>query len=157
MKPAMEDYEISTDRGRLDLDFLARVLGGSYWAQNRPRSVIETSIRNSHCFGVYEKRTGRQVGFARIVTDGATLAWLGDVIIDDAHRARGLGKWLMANVVEFLERNGTTCILATRDAHGLYEKYGFVRAEYMKRQAVSPAGASRARQARTGHHTYRKR
>ena len=149
MNPAMEDYEISTDRARLDLDFIGRVLAGSYWARNRPRSVIAKSIRNSHCFGIYQRRSGRQVGFARVVTDGATLAWLGDVIIDDAHRARGLGKWLMANVVNFLERNGTTCILATRDAHGLYEKYGFVRTEYMKRTVGAPsAGPAPAPQGR---------
>ncbi|HEY1763442.1 MAG TPA: GNAT family N-acetyltransferase [Opitutaceae bacterium] len=142
MNPEMESYEISTDRARLDLGFIGRVLAGSYWAQDRPHSVVEKSIRNSHCFGIYEKRTGRQVGFARVVTDGATIAWLGDVIVDDAHRGKGLGKSLMANVVEFLERNGTTCVLATRDAQGLYEKYGFVRTEYMKRtlgaQAVGP-------------------
>ncbi len=140
MDPRTAEYSISDDKTLLDLEFVCAALAGSYWAPNRSRSVIEKSIRNSACFGLYEKRTGKQVGFARIVTDGATIAWLGDVIVDEAHRKRGLGKLLVSRVVELMEKNGTTCLLATRDAHGLYEKFGFARAELMKR-LVSGAGA----------------
>jgi GNAT superfamily N-acetyltransferase len=142
MNPASEDYEISQDSSRLDLDFISGALAGSYWANHRPRPVIEKSIRNSECFGIYEKASGRQVAFARIVTDNATIAWLADVVVDGRHRGRGLGKWLVASVVKLLDRTGTNCILATRDAHGLYEKYGFVRTEYMKRLTSSPSGES---------------
>ncbi len=140
MDPATEDYSISDDKTLLDLEFICTALAGSYWASNRPRAVIEKSIENSACFGLYEKRTGKQVGFARIVTDGATVAWLGDVIVDEAHRKRGLGKLLVARAVELMEKNATTCLLATRDAHGLYEKFGFARSELMKR-LVAGAGA----------------
>jgi GNAT superfamily N-acetyltransferase len=126
-------YFVSTDSGLLDLDFICAALATSYWAQKRTRRVIELSIRNSLCFGVYEKESRRQVGFARIVSDGATMSWLGDVFIDEAHRRRGLGKLLMSCVVAHPHVSATACLLATRDAHGLYEKYGFVRAEHMKR------------------------
>jgi GNAT superfamily N-acetyltransferase len=142
MDPGTEDYSISDDKTLLDLEFVCAALAGSYWAPDRPRAVIEKSIRNSVCFGLYEKHTGTQVGFARIVTDGATVAWLGDVIVDEAHRQKGLGKLLVSRVVELMEKNGTTCLLATRDAHGLYEKFGFARSELMKR-LVTGAGAPR--------------
>jgi GNAT superfamily N-acetyltransferase len=144
MKTETAGYEISTDSTRLDIEFICAALAGSYWAQGRPRSVIETSIRNSACFGLYETGSGKQVGFARIVTDGATIAWLGDVVIDGDHRRKGLGKWLVSRVVELMEKNGTTCLLATRDAHGLYEKFGFARVEYMKRPAHPPTAESPA-------------
>ncbi len=141
MAAGTEDYSISDDRALLDLDFICAALAGSYWAQHRPRAVIEKSIRNSVCFGVYEKASGKQVGFARIVTDGATIAWLGDVIVDESHRQKGLGKFLVSRVVELMEKNGTTCLLATRDAHGLYEKFGFLRSELMKRPLFVPEAA----------------
>src|SRR5580704_19625062 len=120
MNPETAGYEISTDSTRLDIEFICAALAGSYWAQDRPRSVVEAALRNSICFGIYEIRSGKQVGLARIVTDGATIAWLGDVVIDGAHRGKGLGKWLVSRVAELMEKNGTTCLLATRDAHGLY-------------------------------------
>jgi len=135
MSSENEHYFVSSEAARLDLEFICAALAGSYWAQNRPRSVIETSIRRSICFGIYEKETDRQVGFARVVTDGATVSWLGDVIVDEAHRRKGLGKLLMSCVVAHPDVSATTCLLATRDAHGLYEKYGFARAEFMKRLA----------------------
>jgi GNAT superfamily N-acetyltransferase len=133
MSPENSDYFVSTEPGLLDLEFICAALATSYWAQNRPRHVIELSIRNSVCFGVYEKRSRRQVGFARVVTDGATMSWLGDVFIHEGHRKRGLGKLLMSSVVAHPHVSATACLLATRDAHGLYEKYGFVRSEQMKR------------------------
>ena len=85
------DYVISTDPARLDLAFLCRSLNASYWAQDRPRQVIEESLRHSLCFGLYRKTTGEQVGFARVVTDQATVSWVCDVLIDERFRGQGLG------------------------------------------------------------------
>jgi GNAT superfamily N-acetyltransferase len=141
MSPENEHYVVSTDAALLDLDFICASLAGSYWAQNRPRAVIEKSIRNSLCFGIYERQSRRQVGFARIVTDGATISWLGDVVVDERHRKRGLGKLLVSSVVAHPQVSGTACLLATRDAHGLYEKFGFVRSELMKRTASAAPAA----------------
>ena len=94
-------YRISTDKARLDHDFIHHWLStSSYWAQERPRDVVDTSIEHSVCFGLYEG--DRQVGFARLVTDQATFAWLCDVFIAKSHRGRGLGKWLIACVTAYV-------------------------------------------------------
>jgi GNAT superfamily N-acetyltransferase len=140
MSPGSDEYLVSTDSGRVDIDFVCTALAGSYWAQNRTREVIESSLRNSVCFGVYEKAGGRQVGFARVVTDGATFSWLCDVVVGEAHRNRGLGKLLVSSVTSDPRLKGTMFLLGTRDAHGLYEKFGFVRSEMMRR--VPPTGMS---------------
>ncbi len=140
MTPGPDDYVVSTSADRVDVAFVCAALAASYWAQHRPRAVIEASLRNSLCFGVYERIGGRQVGFARVVTDGATFSWVCDVIIDEGHRKRGLGKLLMASVIGDPRLNGTMFLLGTRDAHGLYEKFGFVRSEMMRR--VPPQGMS---------------
>jgi GNAT superfamily N-acetyltransferase len=145
MTQASERYVLSADGGLIDLDFVSAALGGTYWAQERPRAVIEASLRNSLCFGAYEKEGGRQVAFARIVTDGATFSWLCDVVVDPAHRGHGLGKRLVAAAVADPRVAGTFFLLATRDAHGLYERFGFERIEMMKRQrepAAPPRSAS---------------
>jgi len=126
---------VSTDAGLLDVDFICAALAGSYWAQNRPRTVIEKSIGNSLCFGLYEKRSRKQVGFARVVTDGATASWLCDVVVDGPHRNRGLGRFLVSCVIAHPDVSSTMCLLGTRDAHGLYERFGFARAELMRRPA----------------------
>jgi GNAT superfamily N-acetyltransferase len=128
-----ETYLISTAPALLNLDFVCAALAQSYWAQKRTRPAIEESIRNSLCFGLYEKKSKRQVGFARIVTDSATVSWLCDVFVDEGERGKGLGKLLMAHVVAHPCVMRTMCLLGTRDAHGLYEKFGFVRGELMKR------------------------
>jgi GNAT superfamily N-acetyltransferase len=135
MAPEADRYLVSTDPGRIDVDFVSSALAESYWAQGRPRSVIEDSIRNSLCFGLYERTGGRQLGFARVVTDGATFSWICDVIVDRGSRGRGLGKMLMESVANHPVVSGTMCLLATRDAHGLYERHGFVRSEAMRRPA----------------------
>ncbi|MDD5263800.1 MAG: GNAT family N-acetyltransferase [Candidatus Bipolaricaulis sp.] len=119
---------ISTDKARLDVelihDFLSR---SSYWAQGRPIDQVRTSIRNSLCFGIYDRQA--QVGFARVVTDDATFAWLCDVFVVESHRGRGLGKQLIQAVVEHPTlRDLRLMILATRDAQGLYSEYGGFRA-----------------------------
>jgi len=117
------NYVISTDPGRLDLDVIHGYLSGeSYWAKRRPRDVMQRAIEHSLCFGVYAGE--EQVGFARVVTDYATFAWLCDVFILEAHRGQGLGKWLIESVVAHPQLQGLLFMLATRDAHGLYQRYG---------------------------------
>ena len=139
MPPATGTYIVSTAPGRLDLDFVCAALGGSYWAKGRERAVIRRSIRNSLCFGVYERRGGRQVAFARVVTDNATFSWICDVIVDEKERGKGIGKLLMASVSGHPMVRRTLCILGTRDAHGLYEKFGFAREELMTHRPSRPA------------------
>lgn len=119
------EYEISTDPERLDLEAIVRLLRTTYWAAQRPREVIEKSIRHSLCFGLYWR--GAQVGFGRVVTDWATFAWICDVIIDAAHRGGGLGKRFVEEIVTHSEIAGIRQLLATKDAHTLYEKFGFER------------------------------
>jgi len=115
---------ISTDRSLIDLDLVHRELANSYWAQNIPKDLVEKSIRHSLNFGVYQGDD--QIGFGRIVTDCATFAYLGDVFIVDAHKGRGLSKWLMETIVSHPDLQGLRRFcLGTRDAHGLYERYGF--------------------------------
>jgi GNAT superfamily N-acetyltransferase len=116
--------EISTDHTRLDIAYIHRYLSEEcYWAIGRSRTVVEKSIANSLNFGVYDG--DRQIGFARVVTDYATFAWLCDVFIDAAYRGQGLGKRLVAAVIADPELQGLrNFILATRDAHALYRQYG---------------------------------
>jgi GNAT superfamily N-acetyltransferase len=120
-----EDYLISTDRERLDLDVVHGFLTNSYWAKGIPRKTVESSIQNSLCFGIYEGGSV-QVGFARVISDFATFAYVGDVFVLDTHRGLGLGKWLMECITQHPElQNLRRWILTTRDAHGLYAQVGF--------------------------------
>ena len=135
----MPEYSISTERSRLDLEFIIRSLHSTYWAGDRSRDDIVTSIQASLCFGVYCADTSEQVGFARVVTDGVTFSWLGDVFVDPAHRSRGLGKRLVEAVLAHPQVARTRVYLGTKDAHGLYEKYGFVRWELMRRPTLPAA------------------
>jgi len=120
------DYEISTDPARLDLGLVHHWLStDAYWARGRSRDVVETSVRNSLNFGVYGP-AGRQVGYARVVTDRATFAWLCDVYIAREHRGRGLGRRLVAAVRDRLAPYALQrVLLATDDAHELYAGAGF--------------------------------
>jgi GNAT superfamily N-acetyltransferase len=119
-----DSYEISTDPGRLDLNLIHDFLGSSYWAQGIPRAVVERSIRHSLCFGAYLAK--RQVGFARVVTDFATMAYIADVFVVPEHRRRGISKLLMRAILAHPKLQGLRRILlATRDAHGLYAQFGF--------------------------------
>lgn len=116
---------ISDDRARLDLDRICAWLAESYWASDRDRVTIERSLANSIPYGGYLP-SGEQVGLARVTTDLASFAWLGDVVIDAAWRGRGIGRWLVGSVVEHLTGLGVPrFVLATRDAHGVYERSGF--------------------------------
>lgn len=119
-----DDYVISTDPARLDLDVIHGELSRSYWAAGRPREVVARSLQHSLCFGLYHGEA--QVGLARVVTDYATFAWLCDVFIKEDHRGRGLGVWLIETVVAHPDLQGLRrFLLATRDAHELYRKHGF--------------------------------
>lgn len=121
----MSDFEISTDPNRLDVDVIYSFLSTSYWSAGIPREVVEKSINNSLCFGVYSPE-GQQVGFARMITDKATFAYLADVFILEDFRGMGLSKRLMEFIFSYPELQGLRrMMLATRDAHSLYEKYGF--------------------------------
>jgi GNAT superfamily N-acetyltransferase len=120
-----DQYTISTDHQRLDLGAVHGFLAGdSYWAQGRSMETIRRSIEHSLAFGVYEGE--RQIGFCRVITDYETFAWLADVFILEAYRGRGLAVWLVETVLAHPELQGLKrWLLATRDAHGLYAKYGF--------------------------------
>jgi GNAT superfamily N-acetyltransferase len=121
------DYLISTDQSLLDLGVVHGFLGRSYWAAERTQETIKHSIENSLSFGLYHGEDRQQVGFARVVTDFATFAWLCDVFVDEDHRGQGLGVWLTETVVDHPQLSSMRLwILGTRDAHSLYERIGFV-------------------------------
>lgn len=119
------EIEISTDTSRLDVGRIHRWLSEqSYWAQGRTLDAVRESIANSICFGAYHE--GEQVGFARVVTDRVTHAWLADVFVDEAYRGQGCGKALVAAALTHPELEGISrWILATKDAHELYAQFGF--------------------------------
>jgi GNAT superfamily N-acetyltransferase len=119
------EFLISTDRDHLNLDVVHGFLTNCYWAKGISREVIARSIENSLCFGIYEGGD-TQVGFARVVSDFATVAYLGDVFVLESHRGRGFSKWLMECIVQHPAlQNLRRWILLTRDAHGLYSQFGF--------------------------------
>ncbi|WP_431880069.1 GNAT family N-acetyltransferase [Micromonospora marina] len=122
-----DGYEISTDPDRIDLDRVHVWLAtDAYWALGRDRETVVRAFAGSIGFGVYRPADGRQVAVARVVTDGATFAWLCDVYVDPAERGRGLGTWLAGAVRDHLGELGVSRILlATLDAHGVYAKIGF--------------------------------
>lgn len=133
------EYIISTDRNRLQIEAVHRFLSEeSYWAHNRTKEQTETAIKNSLPFGVYSGEN--QIGFARVVTDYATFAYIGDVYILEEYRGLGLSKWLMETIVNHPELQGLRrWILATRDAHTLYEKFGFHGLVHPERWMEKPA------------------
>ena len=119
-------YLLSTNPARLQVEAVHAYLSQeSYWAKGIPLAVVQRSIKNSLCFGVYTT-TNQQVGFARVVSDLATFAYLADVFILEAHRGQGLSKWLMECIMQHPELQGLRrWSLATLDAHGLYTQFGF--------------------------------
>ena len=119
-----DNYTISTDPARLDIDAIAAMLTRAYWAQGRTREMIARYVQHSLVFGIYHAE--KQIGLARIVSDYTTFAWLCDVFIHEEHRGRGLGKWLMETIHGHPDLQGLRrWMLATRDAHGLYEQFGW--------------------------------
>jgi GNAT superfamily N-acetyltransferase len=123
-----DGFFISTDPACLDLDAIDGLLRSAYWSSERSRASTELAVKNSLCFGLYDARSGRQIGLTRIVTDYSTFAWLCDVIIEEEHRGNGLGKWMIEVVLTDPNVSRVSrWILATSDAHRLYERFGFTR------------------------------
>ena|SRR6266480_1494323 len=123
------EYLITTDIRRLDIRLIHDYLSNSsYWATGRPLEVVMRAIENSLCFGLYKNTGAReQVGFARVVTDYATFAWVADVFVLPEHSGQGLGKWLMEVIIAHPHLQGfRRWVLSTKDAHGLYERFGFL-------------------------------
>lgn len=121
---AAEDIVISSDKALLDVERIHAFLASAYWSTGIPREVVERAIQGSLCFGVY--KAGAQIGFARVITDHATFAYLADVFIVEAEQRQGYGKALIAHVAEALGRlRLRRTMLATADAHGLYRQFGF--------------------------------
>lgn len=119
------EYRISNDKSLILIEDVCELLANTYWANKRPREVIEKSIENSICYGIYNKN--KQVGYGRIITDYATTYYIADVILNEKHRGIGLGKKLIECMVEFDGISGGLGMLLTSDAHGLYTQYGFER------------------------------
>lgn len=118
------DYEISTDPARIDVNVVHEFLTDCYWAKGIPADTVRRSIENSICFGIYHGK--QQVGFARIISDCATFAYLADVFVLPRYRGRGLSRWLMECIVGHPDLQGLRrWMLGTQDAHGLYAKFGF--------------------------------
>ncbi len=121
----MANYSISTDLQKMDVDVIYGYLSRSYWAEGRTKATVEKSLRHSLNFGVFDE-AGAQVGFARVITDYATFAYLADVFVLEEHRGHGLSKRLMQTIMEHPDLQGLRrWSLATRDAHGLYAQFGF--------------------------------
>ncbi|MDO6487009.1 GNAT family N-acetyltransferase [Colwellia sp. 6_MG-2023] len=118
-------YKISSEISDMDISVIHGYITRSYWAENIPLNTMETAINNSLCFGVFTD-SGNQVAFARMITDTATFAYLADVFVLEEHRGKGISKWIMKNIIEHPKLQGIRRMaLATSDAHGLYEQFGF--------------------------------
>jgi GNAT superfamily N-acetyltransferase len=127
-----EEIVVTTDVGRMDLDVIHGFLAGSYWARGITRETVERSMQHSLCFAALHR--GAQVGFARVVTDQATFAYVCDVFVHPSCRGRGVGKRLMAAIMGNPALQGLRrWILFTRDAHGLYYRFGFREARHPER------------------------
>jgi len=129
---ANQEFEISTDPARLDLHAVHEFLTNSYWARGIPLETVKRSLENSLCFGIY--RTAVQVGFARVITDRATFAYLADVFVLSEYRGRGLSRWLLECILQHPDLQGLRrWMLVTQDAHGLYRRYGFTSLQAAER------------------------
>jgi GNAT superfamily N-acetyltransferase len=127
------EFLISTDRSRLDINVIHGFLTNCYWAKGIPQEIVARSIEHSLCFGIYDGG-GAQAGFARIVSDYATVAYLGDVFVLESYRGRGLSKWMMECITQHPAlQNLRRWILLTGDAHGLYSQFGFTPVEAPER------------------------
>ena len=119
-----DGFTISTEKEKLDIDLIHSFLNRTYWAEGISKEIIRRSIEGSLCFGLFEN--DKQVGFARMITDKATFAYLADVFIIEEYQGRGLSKWLMEIIMSHPDLQGLRrMILATKDAHGLYKQFGF--------------------------------
>ena len=119
------EYRIVDGLDNMALADIVRLLRTTYWAGERPAEVIETAVRNAHCYGICLPGDHRLVAFARVVSDHATMYWLSDVVVDEAYRRQGLGAALVGHIVSLPAYAGLRGFLITRDAHDLYRKFGF--------------------------------
>lgn len=119
------NYYISKDSTKISVSQLAELLHKTYWAENRPVEAMEQSIRHSLCYGAYDPEDGKLIGFARVITDYATTYYLCDVVVEEAHRGKGIGKALLTEIVTDPRLCGLRALLLTRDAHGFYQRFGF--------------------------------
>ena len=123
------NYRITTDKNEMSIDAIHDYLSHSYWAENVPKQVVAKAVDNSLCFAVLfcdQNGDEKQVGFARLITDTATFAYLADVYVLEEHRGNGLSKQMMTSIIEHPQLQGLRrMMLATKDAHGLYEQFGF--------------------------------
>jgi GNAT superfamily N-acetyltransferase len=120
-----DDYIISTDKNLLHFETIQGFLSRSYWAHDRTMEQTEKTIENSLCFGIYQG--SRQIAFARVISDLTTMYYLCDVFIDEEFRGKGLGKKMVAYITQFDSLRNLTGMLRTKDAHDLYEQYGFTK------------------------------
>jgi GNAT superfamily N-acetyltransferase len=121
-----ENYLISTDPALLDVDVICDFLARAYWAQGRPRERTERALRNSLVFGLYDNDSSHQIGLARVISDYSIFAYLCDVFIHEDYRGQGLGQWLLQSILAHPDLQGLRrWALVTRDAHSLYQQYGF--------------------------------
>ncbi len=125
----MMNYRIIEGADRMNVDEVAGLLGTTYWACKRSKEQIRKSMDNSSCYGIYLDDAQKLVGFARVISDFATTYYLADVIIDPEYQHQGLGKALVSHIVSRPEYTGLRGLLLTKDAHSLYEKYGFQKAD----------------------------
>lgn len=134
-------YLISTDSSLLDIDFIHGFLTRSYWSQGISKEKVIRSIHHALCFGVYDNK--KQIGFARVISDFTSFAYLADVFIIEAYRGRKLSKWLMESILAHPDlQELRNWVLRTKDAHGLYQQFGFTSPKnpesYMERKPTSP-------------------
>ena len=129
------NFIISTDKNKINIEYVHDFLSHSYWSPGVPMETVTKAMNGSLCFGVYDN--DKQIGYARMVTDTATFAYLADVFIDENYRGKGLGKWLVKTILAHPELQGLRRImLATRDAHALYEQVGFTAINNPERYMV---------------------
>lgn len=137
MQWQLGEYQLSDDKARLDPDVIHALLRETYWASDRSLEAVRKSIEHSVVGGLY--LGDRQIGFCRAVTDYATITWICDVIVDPLHRGKGLGKWMVEQFLNHPLLQTRRQILATKDAHSLYERFDFERGEFMRRMIAPPA------------------
>jgi GNAT superfamily N-acetyltransferase len=134
-----EEFVVTDDRKKVQIDIVAGLLAKTYWGHKRPREVVEKLVPNSLCFSLF--RNEEQIGFARVVSDYAVFSWLSDLVINDHSRGKGLGRWFLDCILNHPEIAGTQFVLQTTHEHALYEKFGYQRSEkLMTRQPGTHPG-----------------
>ena len=118
-----DDYLITDEVSKVQLDTVHRLLAATYWGGRRPKEIVERMVAGSICFSLYHGST--QIGFGRAVTDSTTFTWVADIVVEPEFRGAGLGQWIMECLVAHPAIKGTQMVLQTRDAQGLYERFGF--------------------------------